>query len=245
MIKVEKQANGKKIEFVFDVDKNGDILYKVPGVLENELNKNGFFRARKLNEKFQAVEFNVKRKILGNVIAGVKLEKEHYEYLKSKIEEAEKQKELAEQKEWDELLNGNKKIKVYYHDGEYLSAYIVFGKEAKLLEKLGLARYIEGWGTKVEEEVIEALGEKFTYEQARNFAQQKTKEQEAKRKEQEAKRKAEIEAKIQEAKETGKPVELRRWVESCNDPKEDCDIDHVVEYVTPDGNTIIVRYHTW
>lgn len=241
MIKVEKQANGKKIEFVFDVDKNGDILYKVPGVLENELNKNGFFRARKLNEKLQAVEFNVKRKILGNVIAGVKLEKEHYEYIKSKIEEAEKLKELAEQKEWDDLLNGNKKIKVYYHDGEYLSAYIVFGKEAKLLEKLGLARYIEGWGTKVEEELVEAVGEEFTYEQAKNFVQPKI---EAK-KEQEAKRKAEIEAKIQEAKETGKPVELRRWVESCNDPKEDCDIDHVVEYVMPDGTTKTERYHTW
>lgn len=241
MIKVEKQANGKKIEFVFDVDKNGDILYKVPGVLENNLNKNGFFRARKLNEKLQAVEFNVKRKILGNVIAGVKLEKEHYEYIKSKIEEAEKQKELAEQKEWEELLNGNKKIKVYYHDGEYLSAYIVFGKEAKLLEKLGLARYIEGWGTKVEEELVEALGEEFTYEQAKNFVQPKI---EAK-KEQEVKRKAEIEAKIQEAKETGKPVELRRWVESCNDPKEDCDVDHVVEYVMPDGTTKTERYHTW
>lgn len=48
-----------------------------------------------------------------------------------------------------------------------------------------------------------------------------------------------------QAQETGKPALLRRWTEACNDPREECDIDGVSEYVCPDGSTHTRRFHTW
>jgi hypothetical protein len=73
---------------------------------------------------------------------------------------------------------------------------------------------------------------------------------EAKKKEQaqaqkEAERKVELEKKFEEAKQTGKKVEIRRWHEDCNNPNEDCDLDIVIEYAMPDGTTKIERHHTW
>lgn len=53
------------------------------------------------------------------------------------------------------------------------------------------------------------------------------------------------EAKFQEARETGKPVQLRRWTEDCNDPREECSMDIVAEYALPDGSTKVERRHTW
>ena len=52
-------------------------------------------------------------------------------------------------------------------------------------------------------------------------------------------------AKIAQAVETGKPVELRRWSESCSDPREECDLDVVTEWANPNGTITTTRQHTW
>jgi predicted house-cleaning noncanonical NTP pyrophosphatase (MazG superfamily) len=55
--------------------------------------------------------------------------------------------------------------------------------------------------------------------------------------------------KIQEifdtAKETGEQQEILRYLTDCNDPKEECSTDIVVEYAMPDGTKKIERNHTW
>jgi hypothetical protein len=69
----------------------------------------------------------------------------------------------------------------------------------------------------------------------------------AEKKKAEDKRKAEDEilAKFTEAKETGKPVLLHKWMEDCCDPKEECSLDVHYEYAMPDGTTKHDWNHTW
>lgn len=67
------------------------------------------------------------------------------------------------------LRNLPEPIRISYHDGEYLSAYQAFGESAKLLESLGLAHYVSGWGSKVEDKLIQALGTDFTGTQVADY----------------------------------------------------------------------------
>lgn len=50
---------------------------------------------------------------------------------------------------------------------------------------------------------------------------------------------------LQEARETGENVELKRYSAPCNDPKEECNIDIIIVYVTPSGRTKETRVHTY
>lgn len=83
---------------------------------------------------------------------------------------AEKAKKAAEeaarQEEIRAMKAGELKITLHYHDGEYLSGYEVFGAAADLLEELGLAEYVDGWGYHVADAAVKALGKEFTYSQA-------------------------------------------------------------------------------
>lgn len=45
--------------------------------------------------------------------------------------------------------------------------------------------------------------------------------------------------------ETNTKQEYSRWSEPCNDPREECDVDIVVEYIMPDGTFKLERTHTW
>lgn len=45
--------------------------------------------------------------------------------------------------------------------------------------------------------------------------------------------------------ETNTKQEYSRWSEPCNDPREECDVDIVVEYIMPDGTFKLERFHTW
>ncbi len=160
-------------------------------------------------------------------------------------EEARNWKKDKEQREREDALealrSGKSPIQVKFWDGEILSGYMAFGLAAELLQKLGLAREIQGWGTKVNDDLVNALGTEFTYQQAVEFAQPMLEEKARKR----AEKKAERQAKFAEARRTGKPVELRRWSEPCPDPNESCDIDNVFEYAMPDGTIKVERHHTW
>lgn len=80
-------------------------------------------------------------------------------------------------------------------------------------------------------------------------AAKKEAEEAAKKEAEEARKKAEKEALLQEkfaeAKATGKPVVIRRFIVECTDPREECSYDEVVEYAMPDGSTKTEQYHTW
>jgi len=52
-------------------------------------------------------------------------------------------------------------------------------------------------------------------------------------------------AKFDEAKETGKPVLLRRWSTGCCDRREECSLDIHYEFAMPDGTVKHDWNHTW
>ena len=162
--------------------------------------------------------------------------------LKAMKAEEEAKKEAKEAAEWEALKTGETKITVHYHDGEYLSGYSVHGKAAKLLEKLGLAKWVSGWGYRVDESLIDALGKEFTYPQAVEYFRLEVEKEKARKK---AEKEAALQEKFDEAKATGKPVIIRKYSVPCEDPREECNMDIVTEYAMPDGSIKRTQYHTW
>ena len=149
--------------------------------------------------------------------------------------------EAARQEEIRTLKAGEQKITLHYHDGEYLSGYEVFGAAADLLEELGLAEYVDGWGYHVADAAVKALGKEFTYSQAVEYTRPAREAAEA----QKAAADAARQAKFDEARETGEPVLLKRWTEDCSDPREECSLDICCQYAMPDGSVKVKRNHTW
>lgn len=47
------------------------------------------------------------------------------------------------------------------------------------------------------------------------------------------------------AKETGQKQLINQWVEDCNDPKEECNIDICCKWAMPDGTITYTRNHAW
>jgi hypothetical protein len=188
---------------------------------------------------------HVRRKLTKTQIEEIKAKKpEIISELKAKkaAEEAKKEadsKDAAE--ELEAFKNSTKQIEVRYYDGEYLSGYCIYGQAAKLLEELGLSKYVPGWGNLVDSKFIDTVGEKFTYKQAVEYSQPARDAEAAKQAAKEAAR----QAKFNEAKETGKPVELERYTTDCNDPREECSTDIVTVWAMPDGSTKTTRQHTW
>lgn len=149
--------------------------------------------------------------------------------------------EAAEKAEVEAIRTGKTIIKAHYHDGEYLSGYEVYGKEAQMLNEKGLARYIDGWGYYVEQKAIDTLGTEFTLPAAIEYMRPAIEAQEQAKAAQEAER----QAKFDEARDIGKPVLLKQWSAECNDPREECSTDIVTQYAMPDGTTKTTRRHTW
>ena len=153
-----------------------------------------------------------------------------------------KAKKLAEQQaEKLAILAGEKIIKVRYHDGEYLSGHSVSGQAADILVSLGVAKHVSGWGCHVDMKVVDALGQEFTYQQVMDYLQPEIEAKLEAHKEKVAK----VQAKFDEARETGKPVLLRSWSTDCCDPREECSTDNHYEYAMPDGTVKHAWNHTW
>jgi hypothetical protein len=156
-------------------------------------------------------------------------------------EERKAVKEASKLAHIENIKSGKEKITVKWNDGEYLQGYEVLGEEAKLLEEIGLAEYVSGWGYYIKSEIIDKLGESFSYQQAVEYMRPAN---EAKKAAQE-KKEAEKAAKFAEAKETGKPVELKRYLADCDGTVEECSTDIVTVYAMPDGSTKTKRTHTF
>lgn len=155
--------------------------------------------------------------------------------------EAEARKEAERQEEIRAIREGEKTIKVRWYDGMHLNGWGVFGPAAELLEEIGLAKPIAGWGHCVDDKAVNALGKEFTYQQAVEYTQP-AREAKAQAK---AAAEQEREEKYRQARETGKPVLLRKWTEPCNNPHEECSIDIVKAYAMPDGTQKTERVHTY
>ena len=120
---------------------------------------------------------------------------------KAAWEAEEKAKEEAERQA---ILAGEKNIQLLYHDGEYLSGWEAVGQSAQLMKELCLAKYVSGWGYYVEPDTIAALGKKFTYQQAREYAQPRLDAKNEERAEVEAAREKEKAAMIVKILKQGK-----------------------------------------
>lgn len=161
---------------------------------------------------------------------------------KKEVEKAiEAQKKADREEEIRAIKAGEKTITIKWTDGEYLQAYEAFGEAGNLLEELGIAKYIDGWGVRVDQKLVEALGEEFTYQQAFEFTQPKRDQETAK----EAQKKAELEKKFAEAKRTGKKVEIFRTTAECNNPKIECSLDIIIIWAMPNGTQKEERIHTY
>lgn len=154
--------------------------------------------------------------------------------------EAEAQRVIREREEERKaILSGEKKIEVHFKDGEYTSGYQVFGEAAELLKGLGLAEQVS-YSTMVSDDLVKALGESFTYQQAAEFAQPARQKAEAEK----VARAEERKAKFQEARETGKKVLLSKVTAGCDGSVTECDLDIIYEWAMPDGTVIEERIHT-
>ena len=104
------------------------------------------------------------------------------------------------------IKTGEKNIELRWHDGEYLSGWEALSEAGELLEELGLARYVEGWGYHVKADVEEALGETFTYAEAIGLARPALEAEAAKKAAAEAARQANDDAR--QAKRATMKVEI-------------------------------------
>lgn len=131
------------------------------------------------------------------------------------------------------IKDGSKPISVRYNDGSTLSGYSVGGRAAKLLKDLGLAEDVSGWGTLVNDKVVKALGESFTYPQAEAFAKPEQEAKKARQQAKEEKTEAHRSRMLAEAKASGEPKAI--W-------RQDDGNQYVIEYAMPDGTTRMQRY---
>ena len=201
----------------------------------------GFYGADRILSDKCAIKFYTEQKIEGKNVIGVRIDQKDMDQL-VELEKTLQNKAKAAQEEAERKLRDSEtKIKVSYQDGEYLSGYMAFGYEAKLLVNAGIAHEVSGWGTHVDSDLVKALGEEFTYQQVLEYTKPAREIKEAAK----AKKETERQAKFDEARETGKKVELYRYSADCNDPNEDCNVDIITQYAMPDGSIKVERIHTW
>lgn len=117
-------------------------------------------------------------------IGGLKLPSNIYEEavkFSNKIVEDLKKKD---EKEYNNLMSGKRKLKISFCEGEYLSSYIAFGNSAKVIADLHCGHYVEGWGFLVDEEFadgnIENMKSHFLEVENKKAEEKKKREEEKK-----------------------------------------------------------------
>lgn len=74
--------------------------------------------------------------------------------------------QAKKQADMDAIISGQAKIVLRWVEGEILGGWMVNGVAAKLLEELGVARFVEGWGYHVAVETVKKIGAEFAYADA-------------------------------------------------------------------------------
>ena len=74
------------------------------------------------------------------------------------------------EKNREAILADETPITLHWHDGEYLSGWEAIGPAADILEALGLAKYVDGWGFHVPQAVVDELGRTFFFSAAEEYA---------------------------------------------------------------------------
>ena len=86
----------------------------------------------------------------------------------AKLEADKAAKEAAEMAPYDVESHDDVEIAVIYRDGEYTSGYTLYDDDKiELLRSIGAAYHVSGWGNRVETKLVDALGERFSFGQAR------------------------------------------------------------------------------
>ena len=118
---------------------------------------------------------------------------------------------------------------------------VITDEAERLLEEIGIAKYVTSWGYLVNLDAFATLGKSFTYPQAIEYMRPA--------KEAKAKKTAEAETRRQEkfveAKKIGKRVEISPYATECDDPNEECNLDIITRWAMPDGTEKTTRGHTW
>lgn len=215
--------------------------------LRASINSEEVFCCRELNVEKKAVVFwtvdtvlidNKKVKIGGCVLPD--FDEVYAEYNKIDKEIKDEIKSLKNN-EIEAIKSGEQKIKLSYHDGEYLSGHSVHGLDADLLVKIGIAKYIDGWGYIIDKKVVDVIGTEFAYQDAVDYMKPITAAKEAKKTEQDLI----ISNIFKTAKETGERQLLHKWSDDCDDKNEECNVDMCYEYAMSDGTVKTERHHTW
>jgi hypothetical protein len=163
----------------------------------------------------------------------------------NQIEQEKEEKKKAEKelklKTIEDIKAGKKKIVCVYHDGEYYSGHTASIEACELLEKIELAKYLDGWGMTVNYKLVEELGTEFTYQEAYDYIKPELEKKERLKLEKELERKRIFD----KARNTGEKQLLDKYVTDCNDRHEQCSTDIVYQYAMPDGTVTTERVHTY
>jgi len=146
------------------------------------------------------------------------------------------------------LETGENLIEVSYCDGEYLSGYTTYGYGGELLLALGLASEVSGWGIHVKNAIVDALGKKFTYPAAAEYARPALEAAEAEKTGKAKQRKDNIQAAQRKAVQTGEPVAIQQWAETRYGNYEGYEGDYlfiVTRYVRANGTTFTKAVNTY
>jgi hypothetical protein len=130
-------------------------------------------------------------------------------------------------------------VTVSWHDGEILSGWQAHGEDAKILERYGVAKFVGGWGYRVDDAVVRALGESFTEDHLAVYCKPRLDEEKAKEKQERTER----EKAFLKARQTGNPQPLDRWCEEVEE--EDNSLNICTSYAMPDGSTTVQRTPTY
>lgn len=153
---------------------------------------------------------------------------------------ADKAEETADQDAVDAIREGRAAVEIEWRDGEILSGHTAYGPAAELLTELGVAHWVAGWGCLVDGDLVAALGTEFSYSQAVEFARPAIEAKQAEA----AEAKAELAAKIDAAKSTGKPVALRTWTQTRSVDGGEY-LFACTEFVRGDGTTFTKSTNTY
>ena len=241
MINITKPIHNHSVTFTFEIVRGFEQGHAA-ACIRYQIDGGSWRNAERLLPDQHAVKFYGTEKIAGVKSGGVSLPDADYMALASEIEAINSDIAAEAEAHAEAIRTGKASITAKWEDGDYLSGYAVYDKIARQeLIRLGVAKDVDGWGTIIDSQLIEALGTEFTIPQVETFTAPKREAAD----QAEAAKKAERQAKITEAQTTGQSVLLHRWAVSCDGTEYECSVDLIEEYAYPDGSVRTQRIHTY